>query len=87
MIKNIYGMENNIAASWEGMHRISQRVVKNTGRFLFCEKLLLKEKILTVPGNAFGECGEGFIRACYASSMENIYEALRRIERFVKEEL
>ena len=37
--------------------------------------------------NAFGECGEGFIRACYASSMENIYEALRRIERFVKEEL
>ena len=47
----------------------------------------VKEKILTVPGNAFGECGEGFIRACYASSMENIYEALRRIERFVKEEL
>ena len=46
-----------------------------------------KEKVLVVPGNAFGECGEGFIRACYASSMENIYEALRRIERFVKEEL
>ena len=61
--------------------------IKSTGLSSeeFCEKLLLKEKILAVPGNAFGDCGEGFIRACYASSMENIYEALRRIERFVKE--
>ena len=49
----------------------------------FCEQLLISEKVLTVPGNAFGECGEGFIRACYASSMENIIEALKRIERFV----
>ncbi|MBE6062671.1 MAG: aminotransferase class I/II-fold pyridoxal phosphate-dependent enzyme [Clostridium butyricum] len=50
----------------------------------FCEQLLISEKVLTVPGNAFGECGEGFIRACYASSMENIVEALKRIDRFVK---
>ena len=50
----------------------------------FCEQLLISEKVLIVPGNAFGECGEGFIRACYASSMENIMEALKRIERFVK---
>lgn len=49
----------------------------------FCEQLLISEKVLTIPGNAFGECGEGFIRACYASSMENIIEALKRIERFV----
>ena len=51
----------------------------------FCEKLLLQEKVLAVPGNAFGECGEGFIRACYASSMENIMEALKRIEKFLNE--
>ena len=50
----------------------------------FCEQLLISEKVLAIPGNAFGECGEGFIRACYASSMENIIEALKRIERFVK---
>ena len=50
----------------------------------FCEQLLINEKVLTVPGNAFGECGEGFIRACYASSMENIVEALKRIDIFVK---
>lgn len=49
----------------------------------FCEKLLMTERVLTVPGNAFGDCGEGFIRACYASSMDNIVEALKRIERFV----
>ena len=51
----------------------------------FCEQLLINEKVLTVPGNAFGECGEGFIRACYASSMENIMEALKRIEKFLNE--
>ena len=50
----------------------------------FCEKLLRQEKVLVVPGNAFGDCGEGFIRACYASSMENIMEALKRIDRFIK---
>ena len=48
-------------------------------------KLLLKEKVLACTGNAFGECGEGFIRACYASSMENIIEALKRIEKFLNE--
>ena len=50
----------------------------------FCERLLMEEKVLAVPGNAFGECGEGHIRACYASSMESIMEAIKRIERFVK---
>ena len=49
----------------------------------FCEQLLVSEKVLVVPGNAFGDCGEGFIRVCYASSMEDIIEALKRIERFV----
>lgn len=49
----------------------------------FCERLLLEEKVLMVPGNAFGECGEGFARATYATSLENIKEALRRIKRFV----
>jgi aminotransferase len=50
----------------------------------FCEKLLMEEKVLAVPGNAFGECGEGYIRCCYASSMEDLTEAIKRINRFVK---
>ncbi|AJA49367.1 aspartate aminotransferase [Clostridium pasteurianum DSM 525 = ATCC 6013] len=60
--------------------------VKSTGMTSdeFCEKLLQEEKVLVIPGNAFGECGEGFIRACYASSMEDILEAMKRMERFVK---
>lgn len=60
--------------------------IKSTGMSSdeFCEKLLIQEKVLVVPGNAFGDCGEGFIRACYASSMDNIIESLKRIERFVK---
>lgn len=49
----------------------------------FCEQLLVSEKVLVVPGNAFGDCGEGFVRVCYASSMDDIIEALKRIERFV----
>lgn len=59
--------------------------IKSTGMTSdeFCEKLLLEEKVLAVPGNAFGECGEGFIRACYASSMDQIIEAMKRIERFI----
>lgn len=51
----------------------------------FCEKLLKQEKVLVIPGNAFGECGEGFVRVCYSSSMDNILESMIRIERFIKQ--
>ena len=50
----------------------------------FCEGLLKEEKVLTVPGSAFGSCGEGFIRATYANSYENILEAMKRVRRFVQ---
>ena len=50
----------------------------------FCEALLKEEKVAVVPGNAFGPSGEGFIRCSYASSIENIKEALVRIERFLR---
>lgn len=50
----------------------------------FCEKLVLEEKVAVVPGSAFGENGEGFVRISYAASMETIEEALRRMARFVK---
>ena len=51
---------------------------------LFCERLLMEEKVLMVPGNAFGACGEGFVRATYATSVDNIREALVRIRRFLE---
>ena len=50
----------------------------------FCERLLAEQKVATVPGSAFGACGAGHIRATYAASMEQLREALARIERFVQ---
>lgn len=50
----------------------------------FCERLLQEERVAVVPGTAFGECGEGFIRVSYAYSVENIEVALKRIAKFVE---
>lgn len=50
----------------------------------FAEKLLMEEKVAVVPGDVFGESGEGHIRCSYASSMEQLKEAILRIERFMK---
>ncbi|MGC8874167.1 MAG: aminotransferase class I/II-fold pyridoxal phosphate-dependent enzyme [Chloroflexia bacterium] len=50
----------------------------------FSEKLLFEERVAVVPGNAFGDCGMGFVRCCYAASMEQIEEALVRMGRFVE---
>ncbi|SHM08530.1 aminotransferase [Anaerosporobacter mobilis DSM 15930] len=49
----------------------------------FAETLLREEKVAVVPGTAFGECGEGFLRISYAYSIENLKVALERIENFV----
>lgn len=59
--------------------------IKSTGMTSdeFCNELLMKEKVAVVPGNAFGESGEGYIRVSYAYSIEHIKEALDRIERFI----
>lgn len=50
----------------------------------FAEKLLGEEKVAVVPGSAFGECGEGYVRCCYATSLAEIEEALKRMKRFVE---
>lgn len=60
--------------------------IKSTGMKSeeFCVKLLEEEKVAVVPGNAFGESGEGFVRCSYAYSIEKIQEALKRIAKFVE---
>ncbi len=50
----------------------------------FSERLLFEEKVAVVPGNAFGTCGHGHVRACYATSLTQIEEALERIRRFAR---
>ncbi len=61
--------------------------IKSTGMSSeeFCEKLLYSKKVAIVPGNAFGESGEGHVRASYCYSVEHIKEALRRIGEFLEE--
>lgn len=51
----------------------------------FCEALLEAKHVAIVPGTAFGESGEGFVRASYCYSTEHIIEAIRRIEEFINE--
>lgn len=61
--------------------------IKSTGMTSeeFCENLLKSKKVAVIPGNAFGESGEGFIRASYCYSIKNIEEALSRIAEFLEE--
>ncbi|MGF9967165.1 aminotransferase [Bacillus rhizoplanae] len=52
----------------------------------FAERLLLSEKVAVVPGSVFGESGEGFIRCSYATSLEQLMEAMKRMKRFIENE-
>jgi aminotransferase len=59
--------------------------IKSTGMNSqeFCERLIHAKKVAVVPGDAFGESGEGFVRICYAYSLDHLKEALKRIEEFI----
>ena len=49
----------------------------------FCERLVMEQNVAVIPGNAFGQCGEGFVRMCYATSLRELQEALRRMKVFI----
>lgn len=51
----------------------------------FATEFLNRKKVAVVPGTAFGACGEGFLRISYAYSLDNLKEALDRLEEFVAE--
>ena len=59
--------------------------IKSTGLSSeeFCEKLLFEEKVAVVPGSAFGDSGEGYVRISYAYSLKHLMEAVSRIEKFI----
>lgn len=59
--------------------------IKSTGLSSeeFCSRFLMEEKVAVIPGSAFGPGGEGFVRMCYASSVENIRTALERMASFI----
>lgn len=60
--------------------------IKSTGMGSeeFCERLLYEERVAVVPGNAFGESGEGHVRISYSYSLDHLLQALERIERFIQ---
>lgn len=81
----------------DGLNKLGLKCIRPDGAFYcfpsikktrlssmeFADKLLKKEKVAVVPGTAFGDIGEGYIRISYATEMEKLSEALRRIEKFV----
>lgn len=82
----------------EGLNAIGLECVKAQGTFYaftsikntcmssmdFCQELLKEQKVAVVPGTAFGKSGEGYIRISYASSLDNLKEALNRIKAFLE---
>lgn len=96
MMKNEYNMRRNVIVG--GFNDMGLSCFEPKGAFYafpcikstgmgseeFCEKLLMDKKVAVVPGNAFGDSGEGFVRCSYAYSIDSINEALNRIEAFVK---
>jgi aminotransferase len=81
----------------DGFNRLSMRCFEPRGAFYafpsiaisgmddesFCATLLDEERLALIPGSAFGDSGRGYVRASYATSEDNIREALRRLERFL----
>lgn len=61
--------------------------IKSTGLTSkdFCERLLYDKKVAVVPGDAFGDCGDGFIRVSYAYSLDHLKTALKKIKEFLEE--
>lgn len=59
--------------------------IKKTGldSETFCQRLLREKKVVCVPGNAFGESGEGHIRCCYATDVKKMMEAFGRMKEFI----
>ncbi|NJP06460.1 MAG: aminotransferase class I/II-fold pyridoxal phosphate-dependent enzyme [Chloroflexaceae bacterium] len=82
----------------DGLHSLSLPIVEPLGAFYafpqighlgvtseqFAERLLIEEQVAVIPGSAFGPSGEGYIRMCYATSMDKLEQALERMGRFMR---
>jgi len=84
---------------YEQLHRLGYEVAKPTGAFYifakipegyiqdsmeFCVDLAEKESLAIIPGAAFGVGGEGYVRLSYAASMQDLEEAIKRIEHYMQ---
>jgi aminotransferase len=94
-MRDEYDMRRRLVV--EGFNRIGMTCFEPEGAFYvfpsirktgmtsneFCMKLLEAEHVAVVPGDAFGQSGEGFVRVSYSYSVNHLVEALKRIERFI----
>lgn len=94
-MKHEYNLRRRLFVS--GLNRIGLRCIEPQGAFyafpsiaetglsseVFAERLLKEQRVAVVPGNVFGQSGEGFLRCSYATSREELIEALDRIETFL----
>lgn len=96
-MKNEYDMRRRLIV--DGLNKIGLTCFEPEGAFYvfpsilstglssaeFCERLIYSKRVAVVPGDAFGECGEGHVRISYCYSIKHITEALERIAEFLKE--
>ena len=80
-VRNLYGFSVRPDGAFYAFADISQFGMTAKD---FSLKLLDEENVACVPGTAFGACGEGFIRCSYATSLDQIKEAMKRIARFIE---
>ena len=77
----------SISLVLNALHHKAHSMFKSTGMTStdFCEKLVYTKKVAVVPGDAFGECGEGYVRVSYAYSLNHLREAIKRIGEFLED--
>ena len=86
LLAGLAGIDGIVCSQPEGAFYVFP-CIKSTGMKSseFCEKLIYSKKVAVVPGSAFGESGEGYVRVSYAYSVQHITTALQRIKEFVEE--
>ena len=86
LLDGMAGIDGIVCSQPEGAFYVFP-CIKSTGMKSseFCEKLIYSKKVAVVPGSAFGESGEGYVRVSYAYSVQHITTALQRIKEFVEE--
>ena len=86
LLDGLAGIDGIVCSQPEGAFYVFP-CIKSTGMKSseFCEKLIYSKKVAVVPGSAFGESGEGYVRVSYAYSVQHITTALQRIKEFVEE--
>ena len=81
-VKHSLGIRLPIVGVAQSLDFTGLDLVRDSARSFGLTFPIIEEKVAVVPGTAFGQCGEGYVRCCYATSLDEIKEALSRMKRF-----